>query len=136
MQTDGDLWEIFWGAILMRGPGSVRITWVKGHATEDDIAKGISSIELRYGNDQADLAATAGTNAHLPGLLALSRWAAKRHADYVAFMHRIHKFIVAMCKAEKKRRHESKPKQPDGKVAPLLKSITGAIPYSKLAKAI
>ena len=77
MQADGDLWEIFWGAILTRGPDTCAFTWVKGHATEEDIVKGITDANRRYGNDQADRAANEGISAHIPGLLALCRWNAR-----------------------------------------------------------
>ena len=92
MQVDGDLWLILWEALLIRGPATAAFTWVKGHATEADIAKGISDAELRNGNRNADKAATEGTDAHRPGLLALTRWAAARHAAYIKFMHKINAF--------------------------------------------
>ena len=102
MQTDGDLWQIFWGAVLTRGPGSCAFTWIKGHATDEDIAKGISNAVNKYGNCQADRTADDGVASHRPGLLALCRWMAIRHADYIKFIDRIQRFIVLPMQRKEK----------------------------------
>ena len=129
MQTDGDLWIIFWEAILIRGPDSSAFTWVKGHVTDVDIANGISNATLKYGNDQSDIAATNGTAAHRAGLLALCRWAARRHADYVKFTHKVQVFIVLMCREEKRIRHEKKPKDMTGKTIDIKMKIHKMVTY-------
>ena len=129
MQVDGDLWQSCWQAMVTRGPHSARFTWVKGHATANDIEKGISNAILKYGNDQSDRAATEGTAAHQPGMLALCRWTATKHANYVEFMHRIHRFIVKMCKAEKRARSELQPKDLNGKLVVTKMNITKPLYY-------
>ena len=35
--SDGDLWERFYKAVSTKGVNSVKITWVKGHATQQHI---------------------------------------------------------------------------------------------------
>ena len=106
MQTDGDLWEQFWTALHLRGPGTVCFTKVKGHATAIDIAAGRATTELAAGNNHADTGATRGTDQHLPGLLSLAEWLSLRHKDYCKFMVRIHKVIVAVLQKEKHIRAE------------------------------
>ena len=48
----------------------IRITWIKGHATEADIKKGNSSIAHQKGNNEADTLENAGSKIiALPDLL-------------------------------------------------------------------
>ena len=37
LMTDGDLWEHFNNVIMAKGARSIKISWVKGHATEEHI---------------------------------------------------------------------------------------------------
>ena len=46
---DGDLWEHFYCAAKAKGPNSIRLTWVKGHATQYHIDKGISTQKHKAG---------------------------------------------------------------------------------------
>ena len=39
LSTDGDLWEVLVRHLCVKGPHSVKATWVKGHANEEHIAK-------------------------------------------------------------------------------------------------
>ena len=43
LHKDGDLWEVFEKAARQRGLSSIKTTWVKGHATEEHICKGITT---------------------------------------------------------------------------------------------
>ena len=52
---DGDLWEHFYCAARQKGPSSIRLTWVKGHATQEHIDQGISTPTKKVGNDEADI---------------------------------------------------------------------------------
>ena len=54
LQVDGDLWQQAWEAVLKRGIGNQTLRKVKGHATEQDVAKGLSTQEDRDGNDNSD----------------------------------------------------------------------------------
>ena len=60
MQVDGDLWEIFARAVNARGPWSIAVTKVKGHATAEEVENGKVQEEDKKGNDKADDAATCG----------------------------------------------------------------------------
>ena len=44
LQTDGGLWSACQKSIMRKGPNSVRVTWVKGHATAEDIQQGIATL--------------------------------------------------------------------------------------------
>jgi hypothetical protein len=101
MQPDGDLWHQFWNATLARGPQAIKISKVKGHSTDKDISEGKTTEHDRKGNDEADKAATSGTEAVMDGLVALAMWVQDRHASYCKFMHRVHTVIIAVHKAEK-----------------------------------
>ena len=60
VQVDGDLWEQAWNAVLSRGIGNQYLTKVKGHATEEDVSKGLATREDREGNDNSDKLADKG----------------------------------------------------------------------------
>ena len=60
LQVDGDLWEQAWLAVKRRGIGNQSLRKVKGHATEKDVMKGISTSEDREGNDKRDKLADKG----------------------------------------------------------------------------
>ena len=59
---DGDLWEHLYEAIKTKGANSVRITGVKGHATQKLIDKGLAHIIDKAGDDKADEIADLGTH--------------------------------------------------------------------------
>ena len=58
--SDGDLWEHFWLAASAKGTKSIRLSWVKGHATQEHVDKGITTESDSAGNHQANRAAEAG----------------------------------------------------------------------------
>jgi len=60
LQVDGDLWEQAWIAVKRRGAGNQTLRKVKGHAADQDVAKGISTAEDRDGNDKSDELADKG----------------------------------------------------------------------------
>lgn len=106
LQKDGDLWEVFWAASLLRGPRTLKLTKVKSHCGLKDVKAGVITEEDRRGNGHADDAATAGTDQHFPGLLRLASWLAQRHQDYCSFMTRVHKYIISVSQKEKEIREE------------------------------
>ena len=111
MQTDGDLWQVAWEAILVRGTGGQDVRWVKGHATNDDIAQGRSNCQDREGNNRSDTNADKGVEMlGGEGLVTLAKWAADRYEGYIKFMARVQKMIAAVTLAEKKERGEEKKK--------------------------
>jgi len=64
LMSDGDLWEHFARAALAKSPDAIRLTWTKGHATDWHIQQGITSVEDKEGNDQADRVADMGVKVH------------------------------------------------------------------------
>ena len=38
--TDGDLWKVAWNILMQRGTTTVKVTKVKGHATEQHVEEG------------------------------------------------------------------------------------------------
>ena len=77
LQKDGDLWERFWAASILRGPRTLRLTKVKAHCGQAEIEQGIITKENKIGNDFSDTAATRGTGEGMPGLLQLANWLSK-----------------------------------------------------------
>ena len=58
-----DLWELL-GQELRGRASSVSVSWVKGHATSVDIARGRSTTIDKRGNDGADAPAVVGARLH------------------------------------------------------------------------
>ena len=58
-----DLWKFIANELRSRH-SSVRVCWVKGHAKQIDVARGITTKEDMDGNDGADKLAVAGASTH------------------------------------------------------------------------
>ncbi len=43
--SDGDLWEHFFLAASSKGINSIKLTWVKGHATDQHITDNITNVK-------------------------------------------------------------------------------------------
>ena len=87
--------------------GNQTLRKVKGHATADDIEKGISNREDKRGNDLSDELADKGVEAIAGmGLVKLGRWLEARQNNYNELMNRVHKIIVAVTIAEQRRKEE------------------------------
>eukprot|EP00972_Heterocapsa_arctica_P056582 8353652-Heterocapsa_arctica.AAC.1 len=56
------LWLLMRQGIANREPDYFTIHWTKGHATEQDIAEGRSTVEDAAGNDEADKLASAAAS--------------------------------------------------------------------------
>ena len=114
--NDGDLWHQVWTLLVQRGPYSVAVAKVKGHAKEIDV-KGNEDLELRKeGNDKADQAADEGRNAHGEGMEGLAKYLERRHDNYTKLVRQIQIMILAVIKEsaaireleEKKKKHSMK----------------------------
>ena len=57
LSSDGDLWEHFHKTVEAKGHWAIKATWVKGHATEEHVTRGITTQIDRIGNNNADGAA-------------------------------------------------------------------------------
>ena len=115
MQSDGDIWGEFWEILEARGARTVRITKVKGHATEEDVQDGRATKEDKEGNDQADAAANKGARSMQEGFVIFAQWAKGRVQAYTNLMQRIQKVISAVLKAEKAKREEEEKDRGGGK---------------------
>ena len=102
LQTDGDLWEQAWRAVLKRGSMNQQLRKVKGHATEEDVEKGVATKEDKVGNDNSDILADKGVqDLQGAGLVKLAEWNASRHNRYAKFIRRVQKLIAGVLIAEK-----------------------------------
>ena len=61
---DGDLWQWFARIVEAKGPEAVRLTKVKGHATDQMVSMGKVTKEHKEGNDAAGEAADIGVEQH------------------------------------------------------------------------
>eukprot|EP00973_Karenia_brevis_P031134 4295146-Karenia_brevis.AAC.1 len=92
LQTDGDLWDIAHNAIKTRGPDSVCITKVKGHAKLSECHTTIQK-ERKLHNDSADkIADEAHTKIRAPCVIG-QRYS-KRQEEYTDFLTQLHKFQI------------------------------------------
>ena len=99
LQNDGDLWQQFWRQVQARGPHSIRITKVKGHATEEMVRSGKVREEDKEGNDKADRAADLGVKLHREGAIEFSHWLSSRRKKYKRLMTEVYKVIAEVMEA-------------------------------------
>ena len=77
-----------------KGKHAIKITKVKGHATEEMVVAGKVLKQDKEGNDASDEAADRGVEQHGNDLLELSNYLAETQADYGTFVEQIHGYIV------------------------------------------
>ncbi len=92
--SDGDLWEHFFKAVAAKGAHSVRITKVKGHATEEQVAAGEVRSQGKSGNDAADAVADLGVKVHGEDLIKLGGLCRGRRKRYTRLVGNIQQHIV------------------------------------------
>ena len=120
LQKDGDLWQVLDKLVRQKGAHALKVSWTKGHATQQDIDKGRSSVFHRAGNDRADACADDGVAMHEEGLLQLSGQYEVKHQAYLSLVCDIHTIILNVLKAEHKLRAER-----DSEVSVFRKVILG-----------
>ena len=93
---DGDLVAIAQYMIQARGQDTVRVTQVKGHATDADVEQGRVGLEDKLGNAVADTAADLG-RLHQPELV-MDVWRASLNARdlWYPIMQQLHGFMIAV----------------------------------------
>ena len=94
MQSDGDLWEHFHKALKNKSAKAVRIQWTKGHAKQNHVDKGITTLEKKIGNDKADENADQGAKLHSHARRESTKWLANKHVQYTTFMKKVVTHIV------------------------------------------
>jgi hypothetical protein len=109
---DGDLWEYFTKAVEAKGPFSIKISKVKGHATQPAVDSGEVQAVDKEGNDAADIAADCGTRMHGSVLNMYAALIARRHKEYKQFVCRIHHHILEAYDI-----HRKLSEQEDAKIA-------------------
>ena len=109
---DGDLWEAFTNIVLRRGPETVTLTKVKGHATDEMVAEGKVALSEKLGNDRADVAADKGATATQQTVQEFGSMYCSRHKRYRQWMCRVQRFIVGL-KAEERRLKQEKKRAKD-----------------------
>jgi len=95
---DGDLWEWFAKIVKAKGAEAVRLTKVKGHATEEMVKQGKVKEEHKVGNDFSDEAADIGVEQHGNEFLEASTFFAAKQHEYSVFVKDMHKLILAITK--------------------------------------
>ena len=91
---NGDLWEVFANIVRRRGPESVTISKVKGHATDEMVEEGRVRLQDKRGNDNADSAADKGATSSQKKVHRHGAMYSTRHLEYRTLMCRIHNYIV------------------------------------------
>ena len=80
---DGDLWQDFQNAVIAKGEQAVDATKVKGHAADQMVSEGYSSV-YKECNDRSDHLATRGrTDSPIAGLVEIC---SNRQGSYADFM--------------------------------------------------
>jgi ribonuclease HI len=94
LASDGDLWHQFQRVATAKGPASIKITWVKGHATEQHVQEGITTEAKRAGNNEADTMADKGTKLHGENVTYFADSFSNRHKWYSLLYFKITKHIT------------------------------------------
>ena len=89
---------------MERGPTSIAITKVKGHATVQQVLNEEVKAEDKEGNDWADTYASKGIMQHGTPVVTLARYYGQRQACYEKLLEEVQMTIIAVIKAEKEER--------------------------------
>lgn len=113
MQRDGDVWAAIWNVMLAKGPTAIRVSKVKGHATEKDVTEGRTTAVHRACNNVADGLVKEATALHGKSTNDLAYWLEARHRMYTTLMKDVQLFIITIIIADKeerdKRRKQANP---------------------------
>ena len=95
-----------------RGPWSVTITKVKGHATQEMVDEGKVEEEEKKGNDGSDEAADLGATESQGKVAKFAGLYSWRHQLYRKMMMRVQKYIVGLKVEDKRLREDERQKDP------------------------
>ena len=105
LRNDGDLWQLIDDALDIRGCSSVKVSWVKGHATIADMLEGRSTPEHAVGNGNADTAADTGIEGSwLTGAEEFLQFMALKRDALIVLTSQIQQLVIRVLKAEKESR--------------------------------
>ena len=96
---NGDIWKFFWQSVTAKGAWAVRLTKVKGHATQEMVDEGTVPLQQKEGNDGADGAADSGAVDMQDDLAKTTNKYAYRQWRYKKFIARVQSDIVYLRKA-------------------------------------
>ena len=106
MQPDGDMWAILDEIINVRGKHATKGTKIKGHATDEDVRKGLTTPSDKQGNDSADKMVHRGYDSYGLRRRALCALHDERWDHYATLVGKIQKMMIAIIAATRKRRDE------------------------------
>ena len=96
---DGDLLCLIHHMLLLRGPDTVKVTKVKGHASEDMVVGGRVRDLDRLGNDAADKAADFGRRRVPVRVIDARRNLVEVCSRWYPVVSHLHRFFVAIARA-------------------------------------
>lgn len=99
----------------------MRVTKVKGHATEQQVEEGQVTRKNKEGSDTADDAADKGVNGHTARLREFIHWLNKRHNKYTKIIKEVQAMTISVLNEQDEKRNDDekterliKPKQQIG----------------------
>ena len=93
---NGDIWEIFQKHVQCFGSDHIRMSKVKGHATEADVQEGRVADWDRDGNNQCDKYAGEAASLYGTGVPHLAKAYAYNHELYQIVTMHVHIFLCSM----------------------------------------
>ena len=91
-------WLWFTRLVQAKGAEAVKLSKVKGHATEEMVNQGKVKREHKEDNDAADEAAEIGVDQHGNDFLETSTFFVTKQKEYGGFMKQVHTLILAIMK--------------------------------------
>ena len=107
MQQDGDMWAFLDGMVTARGKHASRGSKVKGHATDEDVRKGLITLSEKQGNDSADSMVHKGYDSYGPRRRGLCQLHDDRWNQYANLVGMIQLMMIGIIEATRKRREET-----------------------------
>ena len=116
-----DLWQRVWEVVNRREAATIKVSKLKGHATETQVQEEKVPKEETGGNHKADDAAGEGVELMEPGIRSFVNWLQGRQKVYTKLMREIQSASVrvlaeqsSMKDEEKKRRRPNEAKRKEG----------------------
>ena len=102
LHKDGDFWQAIALSVAAKGPGAVKVSWVKGHAMLHHIFEGVATSSSIIGNGVADRVADIGVLQGVePGLPQLAQYYAAKQVAYTKLITRTHNLMLRVLTHEK-----------------------------------
>ena len=111
---DGDLWQGFMKMVKAKGPWTVWLSKVKGHATSEQVESGEVRPEDKAGNDVSDIVAGKGSKDEQKYIAEVAKLYSERNGEYQSFIQRVQSFLINIKKEETKSREERNLQAPCG----------------------